>query len=66
MCTEVNISVLTISALISDSACETKGILLPKRDFVSSLIEVHLVVRPLEVTYLNSTLQDTKQLLTGI
>lgn len=66
MCTEVNICVLTISALISDSACEMKGGLLPKRDFVSSLIEVHLVVRPLEVTYLNSTLQDTKQLLTGI
>lgn len=66
MCTEVNICVLTVSALILDSAYELKGGLLPKRDFVSSLIEVHLVVRPLEVTLLNPTLQEAKQLLTGI
>lgn len=66
MCTEVNICVLTVSALILDSAYELMGGLLPKRDFVSSLIEVHLVVRPLEVTLLNPTLQEAKQLLTGI
>jgi len=56
----------SISALILDSACEVKGALLPKRDFVRNLIEVHLVVRPLEVTLLNPTLQEAKQLLTGI